>query len=154
MDGRALLELARALARVVHDGEYRRGSGEPYFNHVDRVAGRVYGWRAKTVAYLHDVIEDTSVGASALEDMGFPSEIVDCVLHLTRITAPTKETYTEFIQRAIDSGNPTVIAVKLADLEDNLDGIDELDPKEADGLRRRYRRAYEQIMEAVDAQAG
>lgn len=149
MDGRALLELARALARVVHDGEYRRGSGEPYFNHVDRVAGRVYGWRAKTVAYLHDVIEDTVLTTYDLSHMGFPTEIISAVVSLSR-DFYKKETYTEFIQRAIDTGDKTVIAVKLADLEDNLDGIDELDPKEADGLRRRYRRAYEQIMEAVD----
>lgn len=154
MDGRALLDLARALARVVHDGEYRRGSGEPYFNHVDRVAGRVYGWRAKTVAYLHDVIEDTELDAYSLAMMGFPEDIVNRIDFLSKrkdLEGNNLETYKEFIQRAIDSGDPIVIQVKLADLEDNLDGIDELSPKEAEGMRRRYRRAYEQIMAAVDA---
>lgn len=115
--GAQLLELARALATVVHAGQSRKGEGEPYIQHVERVAGRVTGWRAKTVAFLHDVIEDTAVTPYMLETLGFPREIVRDVLALSRREG---ETYADFIGRTIRDGSDDALAVKAADLTDNL----------------------------------
>lgn len=116
-EGQHLLDLARALARVVHAGQSRKGTGEPYFNHVDRVAARVEGWRAKTIAYLHDTVEDTPLGPFALAAMGFPRDLVDDVLALSRWEM---ETYAAFIDRTIRDGSDDALRVKLADLQDNL----------------------------------
>jgi (p)ppGpp synthase/HD superfamily hydrolase len=115
--GAELLSLARALAKVVHAGQSRKGEGEPYFNHVDRVASRVEGWRAKAIAYLHDVIEDTYVDGTILTRIGFPRDLVLDVMALSR---EATETYTDFISRTLDTGSDDALRVKLADLRDNL----------------------------------
>jgi (p)ppGpp synthase/HD superfamily hydrolase len=115
--GAELLALAEALAPVAHAGQSRKGTGEPYVNHVRRVAGRVQGWRAKTIALLHDTVEDTRVSENVLALVGFPDEIVYDVLALSRIPG---ESYTDFIDRTIRTGTVDALRVKLADLQDNL----------------------------------
>jgi (p)ppGpp synthase/HD superfamily hydrolase len=149
VSGNALLTLAIQLALVGHDGQSRKGEGEPYFNHVDRVARRVspLGWRAQTVAYLHDLVEDTPVTGFTLEQVGFPLHIVGDVIALSRVDG---ETYAEFIDRAIKHsariGLTDVLQVKLADLHDNL-----TDPWLVDkpGKRSRYVRADSAVRVAL-----
>lgn len=145
LNGQDYTELARALAKVAHARQFRKGSGEPYFNHVQRVANSVNGWKARTVAYLHDVIEDTEVTSGALLLVGFPLEIVDAVLLLSR---RQEETYKQFIQRTIDSGNRLVWEVKQADLADNLRDIDVV-PGGSTSLRRRYVVPHAQLTELL-----
>lgn len=115
--GHQLQRLAHALATVAHAGQSRKGEGEPYVRHVERVAGRVGGWRAKTIAYLHDLIEDTPITEADLLRIGFPADVVRDVVALTRLGG---ETYTEFISRTLDTGSEDALRVKLADLQDNL----------------------------------
>ncbi len=115
--GAELLALAEALAPVVHAGQSRKGTGEPYVNHVRRVASRVTGWRAKTVALLHDVIEDTPITAEALINLGFPPTIVLDVVSLSKVPG---ESYVDFISRTLDTGSDDALRVKLSDLQDNL----------------------------------
>lgn len=156
MNGLALKELARALAVVVHADQSRKGTGEPYMTHVDRVAESVKGWRAKTIAYLHDTVEDTAIEPMHLLAMGFRSDIVDAVLALTKLGdwpasygfASHEETYREFIKRAIDTGDPDVIAVKLADVADNLRDIDDI-PHGSPSMRARYELAHATLVEAL-----
>ena len=87
MNGHAIRELAKAWATVAHDGVSRKGAGEPYINHAERVAESVWGWRRKSIAWLHDVIED----AQDPEEMEaalraiFPSDIIEDVLDLSRL---------------------------------------------------------------------
>jgi (p)ppGpp synthase/HD superfamily hydrolase len=132
MNGEYLRELAHHLAYVKHDGTSRKGTGEPYINHVVRVADRCYGWKAKTVAYLHDLVEDTNIDLDTLERIGFPTEIIDVVDALSR---REDETYKEFIHRIKEAGS-LAVEVKLADLADNLQDIEQI-PNNA-GLRKRY----------------
>lgn len=149
MDGRVLLDLARALAQVKHAGVYRKGTGEPYFNHVSRVAERCHGWRAKVIAYLHDLIEDTDITAEILRFLGFPDDICDATNTLSR---RINETYTEFIQRIADCGDSAIIQVKLADLADNSSDLEEhLSPVEAQSKRRRYTAAEVTLYQALEA---
>lgn len=143
-DGRALHELARAIAVVAHAGQTRKGTGEPYFNHVERVAENVQGWRARTIAYLHDTIEDTDIEVETLITLGFPEDIVQDVLALTR-HAYGEETYHEFIERAA-KGNRDVRAVKLADIRDNLSDLHIL-PGDYNSMRRRYVTAEAMLLE-------
>jgi len=130
-----MLSLARKIAQVVHEGQTRKGTGEPYFNHIARVASRVESVREKTIAYLHDVIEDTDVTAATLHQLGFPALVVMDVLSLSRISG---ETYAEFIEGTIQFGSDDALRVKLADLQDNLDDRWTADK---DGLRARYIRS-------------
>jgi hypothetical protein len=71
---------------------------------------------------LHDVPEDCKDPDVLKELDTFPEFIITAVKLLTR--APN-ETYFDFIHRVLASGNQTAIAVKIADLKDNLRDLDE-----------------------------
>lgn len=58
-----------------------------------------------------------------------------------RTVGDTKEVYADFICRA--TTNPEARAIKLADIEDHMDRLDQLQPDEAGGLAKRYERALE-----------
>lgn len=144
MNGHALLRLAEAWAHVAHDGQCRKGAGEPYIEHPARVANSVWGWRRKSLAWLHDVIEDAErprAMENALWEV-FPRDLVEDVLMLSRLPDPVtgeKEVYMEWILRLSMFGSEDVIAVKLADIEDNLSDIREVPDMQS--MERKYQRA-------------
>jgi (p)ppGpp synthase/HD superfamily hydrolase len=115
------VETARDLARLAHAGQTRK-NGEPYFNHPERVAQQISRPAEQAVAYLHDVLEDCEDPVMLEELNGFPELILTAVKLLTR--APC-ETYFDFIHRVLASGNQIAIAVKMADLKDNLRDLEE-----------------------------
>ena len=84
LKGEKMYKRAYALAQKAHAGQTRKDKKTPYFEHVKEVASRVSGWDLKTVAILHDTIEDTKVTAQSLLDDGFPKQIVDAVEALTK----------------------------------------------------------------------
>jgi (p)ppGpp synthase/HD superfamily hydrolase len=144
MNGYTLLNLAREMARVAHHGQFRKGSGEDYFNHVNRVADNVHGWKAKVVAYLHDLVEDTPITLEMLSFL-FPPDIVNAVDILSR---RKDETYREFIERCIDSENRIAWEVKLADLGDNMRDI-HLVPGGESMKQKRYAEPYARFFRLV-----
>jgi hypothetical protein len=132
-DDPRLLTLARSVAEMAHDGQVRKGSGEPYIVHPKRVAeraGAVAGVRGAVVGYLHDVIEDTTVDFRTLGQL-FPWPIVQDVRAVTRNADRSlgyplhpmpgnplephvvDESYREFIARTIREGSDVALQVKL-----------------------------------------
>jgi (p)ppGpp synthase/HD superfamily hydrolase len=109
------LEDAIILATQAHVGQMDK-VGQPYIFHPIRVMLRVSDPSARMVAILHDVVEDTSVTLDDLIRGGFPPEVVEAVDLVSR---RDDETYEQFIERL--APNPIARAVKLADLEDNMD---------------------------------
>ena len=91
-------------------------AGKPYLGHVARVSHNCERDEERIVGLMHDLIEDTDVTARQLLDEGFPAEIVDAVVAVTRRDG---EDYAEFIERA--AMNPIARRVKIADLLDNMD---------------------------------
>lgn len=150
MNGHALRELAQAWATVAHDGQSRKGAGEPYINHPARVADRVQGWRRKTLAWLHDTIEDAEDPVQmqiALEAV-FPSDIVSDLLMLSRLEdyrTGKKQPYQEWVKDIAASGNADVIAVKLADIDDNMESLDDL--PNGQSMASRYLRAKATLLD-------
>jgi len=151
-----LRSLAQALARVKHTGQVRKGpAAEPYFNHVSRVANRAFVYateaglglnlalRARIVAYLHDLLEDTNMTAADLRRVGFDWTTVDDVVALSReeyrsphAFMPASENYFDFIERGTQDLSDEGLIVKLADLADNLS-----DDWGGHSLRARYIKA-------------
>lgn len=155
------LLLAPQVAARAHQHQKRK-DGTPYIAHPFRVSLRSSGpyerepdlagditarqvWlfqqmaRFKIVALLHDVVEDTDVTLDELRELGFDEVI------LTAIDAVTKrpgEKYADFILR-IKAAGPLAIAVKLADIDDNMEDQSALDPDEAEFLSKRYNKARE-----------
>ena len=143
--GDQYLKLALNIAAVAHAGVSRRGTGEPYEKHVYRVVDGVHGWRQKTIAALHDVIEDSHdpVEMEAALRQFFPDDIIDDVMRLTR---PRDVTYADFIERICD-GNEDTRTVKLADINDNLADID--DQPGFRNMKIRYLKAKARIEETL-----
>ena len=60
-----LVKKAAAFAKLAHAGVFRMGSGEPYFEHVERVAATLaalgFPEHVVAAAYLHDTVEDAGV---------------------------------------------------------------------------------------------
>lgn len=108
-------DFAKVLASLVHQGQVDKG-GKPYIEHPVRVADLLSDYESKTVAYLHDVVEDTWITEEILRKL-FPKTICDAVMLLTRKDG---ETYDAFIDRIIKSDNKIAISVKIADITDNL----------------------------------
>ena len=110
-----LLEKALCIATKAHAGQTDK-TGEAYIFHPIRVSCRCFTNEEKIVALLHDTIEDTDVTVDYLLSEGFPHNIVDAILSVTR---NDDETYEDFIKRC--RLNPIGRHVKLHDLEDNMD---------------------------------
>lgn len=113
-----------------------REDGEPYYNHVLRVAWRVCdeGVDDVIVGLLHDSVEDGYITLTELRTLGFSEYVVVSIDALSRKKAE-RESYFAFIMRIIRS-NLTAMFVKLADLEDNM-----MDGKEGNRLDK-YRMAH------------
>ena len=107
-------ELALQIAQKAHAGQVDK-AGKDYILHPMTVASYMDTDTEKTIAYLHDVLEDTDVTVDALRKI-FPNEIVDTLITLTH---RKDESYFEYIQRV--SKSKLAKKVKVADLLHNLD---------------------------------
>jgi len=110
-----MLNKAFKLAKAAHAGQLDKG-GKPYINHPIAVAAIVETQEEKTVALLHDVVEDTPVTLDELKEHGFPETVVAAVDVLTK--RPGVD-YGEYIQRV--KKNPLALVVKIADMTHNMD---------------------------------
>jgi len=135
------LEDAIRLAEEAHKGQVDK-AGQSYIMHPLRVMLRCKRPVEMIVAVLHDVIEDTDITMDALRTNGYPPEVLEA---LDCVTKRSGEDYDSFVARA--AANPVARAVKLADLEDNLDTTRLPQPlTHADRQRmRKYRMAYQKL---------
>lgn len=134
------IDRAIQIATKAHAGQTRR-NGEPYILHPLRVMLRQETPEAMIVAVLHDVAEDTVVSLDDLRREGFGEEIMMALALLTHDAAVP---YNDYIERI--AANPLAVAVKLADLQDNMD-ISQL-PVLGDRDRERlakYHRAWKRL---------
>jgi (p)ppGpp synthase/HD superfamily hydrolase len=105
------------LARKCHKDQVDK-VGVPYIHHVQDVAFRCATEEQKTVALLHDTIEDGGMTPDKLRAFGFDETIVDAVVAITRNQG---EDYFDFIRRCAQ--NPIARKVKMHDIEHNLEVI-------------------------------
>ena len=128
---------ARALARIAHFGQVDK-AGEPYFCHLLRVASQLDTFGEQTVAFLHDIIEDTPVSCKDLNDIGFSEQTIQSVALLTR---DDKTEYYYYIRYIIETNQSTPIRVKIADLKDHLRDTSCL----SDSMIQRYKKALKML---------
>ena len=128
-------ELALQIAKEAHAGQVDK-AGKDYILHPITVASYMYTDVEKTIAYLHDVLEDTSVTVDELRNH-FSNEIVDTVITLTH---RKDESYFEYIQRI--SKSKLAKKLKVADLLHNLDITRIKEPSKQDYERlEKYKKA-------------
>lgn len=133
---------ARKIAEKAHARQTDK-AGAPYIGHLKRVHGFLYDNNAKlsilTLAWLHDLLEDTEWTEQDLKNEGFPEKLIVAVLALTKVKG---EAYEDYLERVAQ--NPDATLVKLADLEDNMDVTrlpNELTDKDLARIRK-YHKAY------------
>lgn len=107
--------IARTIAERAHAGQVDK-AGRPYIGHPAHVAASVEGDKAKAVAWLHDVVEDTPATLDDLRAAGIDDEVLAALELLTHDkTVP----YMEYV--AAIKENDLARTVKLADLAHNSD---------------------------------
>lgn len=143
------------LAEIVK-GHYMNAGRRTEFAHVLRVAEAAESPGDRTVALLHDVIEDGIATAQQIRNdlalchmRGDPTEaraILEAVEILRRHKQPG-ETYEAYIDQVIESGNLTSMRVKNLDLLDHLSPYSRhtLRPDQAD----RYLNALRRLISAT-----
>lgn len=118
---------AATFAKVQH-GQQRRSRGTPYFVHLHDVAARVSRVTLDTeviqAAYLHDVVEDTSV---TLEDVieNFGPRVGDMVRDLTlpEQHLTHEEKLAEQMRAMANTSSVAVLIIKAADKLSNTTAL-------------------------------
>lgn len=151
METMKLLIQARELATQAHRGQVDK-TGHPYIEHPARVATRVQQLApgdddAETVAWLHDVVEDTSVTLHEIE-LRFGPRIAAAVQAITRRPGENPDDYYRRVAQ-----NPLALTVKHADIADNTDPArtSQLDPATRDRLAAKYEHARARLAAEVTA---
>lgn len=117
MTGEEQLKKAEAYARAAHAGQVDKG-GHPYTEHLEAVAGGCDDIEAKTVGWLHDIIEDTDVTEEDLRSEGFSENVINAVVLLTKVYDENFDYY-EYLSSICE--NRLARTVKRADLINNMD---------------------------------
>ena len=117
------LDLAKEIAFVAHNGQFRRDKETPYITHPASVARRVKNTQpsrdpfTEAVAWLHDSIEDSDgrIHAGWLLHQGVDTEIVESVVAITKVDG---EDYNDYLKRVKLNRHARI--VKVQDMLDNL----------------------------------
>lgn len=114
---------AKRFAEKAHAGQYRKTGNIPYITHPIRVAALLESSGASDelvcAGYLHDVVEDTTIGIDEIEKE-FGERVADLVRSHTE---DKSKTWKERKQHTIDilkTAEPEVKQLIIADRLDNL----------------------------------
>lgn len=143
------LQKALEMCVFIHRNKKDR-NGLPYAFHPIRVSEKQTTVERKVIALLHDTIEDhneeTNGEVMSSVAAAFPYEIVQSVLVLTKHKL---ESYDNYIERILASGDRDAMYVKLSDIEDNtrIERMDEVITQEKKIAK--YLDAYKRICIAL-----
>lgn len=144
LETRDQVALAQRIAFEAHEGQVDK-LGEPYIDHPRRVAERLQDPVEQAAGWLHDVLEDNQAWtANLLRKEGIDTEVIEAVQLLTRSEDVSPDDYCARIK-----ADPVALAVKLADLADNLDPVRRARIEPA--KRRELGLKYVHALEALDA---
>ena len=123
-----ILSAARFAAEK-HSQQKRKGAlGEPYLNHLIEVAELVAAGSQELdtelvmAAFLHDVIEDTSVTLQGLKNL-FGDDVANLVAEVTDDKSLSKEMRKQLQVQTAHKKSPRAQTLKLADKISNLRSI-------------------------------
>lgn len=127
---------AMHLAYEAHEGQYRRGDGEPYINHPKRVV-RLLGdllpnptSEMYAAAWLHDTLEDTTLSEDTILQSTNKLTLDYVKLLTCRKCTNNKEYNTEFYLQTLSTAPSEVQNIKLCDMLDNMADLAGMDDEE------------------------
>lgn len=138
----ANIKRAMLFACNIHKNDYDK-AGYPYIHHVMHVAEQMHTEDETIVALLHDVLEDhrDSQTLRLVNQLGFNDRVYEA---LHAITRSQTEQYMTYIKRV--SRNKIATAVKIADLEHNMQRSRLGNSFDSTSLMERYHRAYDYLV--------
>ena len=132
-------ETARDFARIKHEGKMYDDE-TPSMTHIEGVASAFEDEHLKTIAYLHDIVEDTDVTIEEIRER-FGEDVSRAVDAITRRKG---EQYFDYIHRL--KKHPEATQVKLADLHYNIN------EKTKPSLAKRNRKAIRLLTNNFEAE--
>ena len=129
-----LEERARLFAIERHAGQLY--GNLPYAVHLEEVAQQLQSDSLRSLAWLHDVVEDDRATLDEVRKE-FGEEVAQDIETLSH--HKRQESYTQYIERIRDEGSPNARAVKIADLKANINRCAGDDTKNS--LAIRYEKA-------------
>ena len=147
-----MIEKAKVLARSQFAGRTDKAGVDYFTGHLSSVAELVATDKEKTVAYLHDILEDTDYPEPELRSE-FGDEITDAIVLLTHKEKMDEDGYLAYIRNLKASGNKLAIAVKIADLTNNSD-YTRLGASSPDELQEKDRKRWEKYQKSLEILRG
>lgn len=140
-----LTKRAMALSIKWHQGQLDE-YGLPFSIHPFTVAEQMQDETSTCVALLHDSIAMAGVTPDDLLAEGFPKDIVDAVVALTKMPEEEEEDYLYRLKQ-----NHVAKAVKIAELihETDMGRLSEITQKDIDRIKR-YRLALQSFSDGTD----
>ncbi|MGY1781982.1 hypothetical protein [Geodermatophilus sp. SYSU D01036] len=134
---------ARELAVHAHHGQVDQAGHDYYTAHVADVVRRVGSDPVlRTIAYLHDIVEDTRVSLADLAAHRFSAPVLAAVDALTHRPPEARVTYYARVR-----ADPLALPVKLADIASTIapDRLALLDAETRARLSREYAAALDAL---------
>lgn len=132
------IQKAFEVGQKAHEGQKRKTSGEPYFNHCVAVAGIIESWvfvkESRFVedlvcaGLLHDAVEDTKLTLADIRKM-FGDEVAFLVDGVSKFKSEGLEgSDKETIKKVLEGYfvDPRVVILKLADRTHNMESLPEM----------------------------
>lgn len=142
-------------AQIAHDGQARKGSGEPYVEHSRRVAAMVRSLgvpeHVVAAALLHDVLEDTDLTYRDL-DAEFGLAVAELVLELTDVYTPNRRpSWNREMRKKAEAERYRSLSahaklIKICDVLDNAKDARENLGEEAEGYLAEKRRVVQVLL--------
>jgi (p)ppGpp synthase/HD superfamily hydrolase len=106
------------------------------------VMGALRNEHERMAAVLHDVVEDTTVTLDDLTEAGCPAPVLAALAAISKQPGEAQESYLARV-----ASNPIALAVKRADIKDNMspDRMARLDKETQERLRAKYTSALRQL---------
>ena len=124
-------------------------SNHDYREHLRHVSEDFTNKKVKSLALLHDILEDTEVTSSDLLNLGYSKGEVEVLEILTN----TWDNYEEYIDNILNSNNKIALNIKVKDLLHNMD-LTRLKKITLRDIKRakKYLNAYIKIIETLEGE--
>lgn len=111
-----VLKRSQELVKVLFQEKFDKGH-HSYLEHLNHVSEDFVDPRKKSMALMHDVLEDTWVTPTDLVRLGYDEEFIEVLKVLTN----TYDSYEEYINHILMAKNKDAFEIKIKDLLHNMD---------------------------------
>ena len=137
------IEDALSLAIEAHNGQVDL-DGMPVILHPLAVGLKGTSFDEIVAGFLHDVVEDSDLSIEELISKGVPKRICDV---LKALTHKEGNTYQDYLNGIVRSGNKTAMRVKINDLEHNISRNDRK-TENKERIYQKHKSALKKLKEA------